>query len=580
MITKIKINSKFGSLGPEFIWENVPKFAVIAGINGAGKTKLLDFLYQDASTAFHNHIDLPASIFPRADLRGKVQYIRINHDFSILHNNSNNSNQIESRNSTIVEHLIENNINNRYEEIEKIRIVIAKQRGINVDDVVKMTREELVNAIPPDAACYIENGFNNQYIAEVFKTYHAKVNAIKVSTYGIKHSTDQEIYDQIGFPPPWDTINDLFKRYENFIYEINKPIEGLLYVPSFNDKSNSDVDNIDFGALSSGEKIIVSLILWAYNHQLGEKNKVFLLDEFDAHLNPSMTKMFIEVVKEKLVKEFGLQVIMTTHSPSTVAHVDDADLFWMERCKNIRKSSKKEIIPILSDGIMTYQEASGFLECIRKSNKKLILFTEGHTDIAHIRTAKEKLGIEDTFEIFHCGERTSGGADKLKQFLIGCPAELFKDKIIVGIFDPDQEGQMKKNFKQCDHSNIYVSKNNPNVYAILLPMPHENFRKYKTGCIEFLYSKEILNSHSILGGKRDLREINRFEEQTTQIGTPDYASMNDVWFYTIKRDNKNKFIEEIKNLEPKEFENFKKLFNLIEAVTKLPSITNEVTQAA
>jgi AAA15 family ATPase/GTPase len=51
------------------------------------------------------------------------------------------------------------------------------------------------------------------------------------------------------------------------------------------------------------------------------------VDEFDAHLNPSIAEKFIEVIQTYFVNK-GVQVIMTTHSPSTVA-------FAKEHNKNI-----------------------------------------------------------------------------------------------------------------------------------------------------------------------------------------------------------------------------------------------------
>ncbi|RDU63545.1 AAA family ATPase [Helicobacter sp. MIT 14-3879] len=41
---------------------------------------------------------------------------------------------------------------------------------------------------------------------------------------------------------------------------------------------------------------------------------ILLLDEPHSHLNPKMAKMLIEILKNIVVKKFGSQVIMTTHS--------------------------------------------------------------------------------------------------------------------------------------------------------------------------------------------------------------------------------------------------------------------------
>ena len=69
--------------------------------------------------------------------------------------------------------------------------------------------------------------------------------------------------------------------------------------------------------MSSGEKVLISLVFYLYSSQ--EKNvfpKLLLLDEPNAHLHPTMTQQFLNVVKNVLVDKFNVRVIMTTHSPS------------------------------------------------------------------------------------------------------------------------------------------------------------------------------------------------------------------------------------------------------------------------
>jgi len=576
MITKIKFLQERASLGTEFCWEDIPRFAVIAGVNGAGKTKFLDALNngikyhpRDTTVSLEYSGIIDASI---------VQYIAVNHAFGSLYNQqgatfSGSIEHMQRRQTDVAEQ-----IKNRAVTIplwEKVRGKIARQLGINAEDLYKMTMQEIVSAIPPDIVTDIENGFNNLYIGEIFKAYQEKMDYIKIENFDQQRLLDiQQIYNIIGFSPPWEVINNLFEKYE-FVYRINTPTPKTQEKPKFWDMNNPGNNNIEFGDLSSGEKIIVSLILWAYNRKLGDMNKVLLMDEFDAHLNPSMSKMFIEVIKEKLVNEYGIQVIMTTHSPSTVAHVDDEDLFWMERGKNIRKSSRSEIIPILSDGIMTYQEASSLLEIVVKSHKQIIIFTEGPTDVEHIKAARKKLNEKDIFDIFYCGNRLNGGADKLKQFLIGCPSTLFKDKKIVGIFDCDKEGlsQTEKNFSLItEKENIYRSNSDANIFAILIPPPDESFKKYQNCPIEFLYSKELIEKYGLLAEKRSIAEINKFHS-TTPMNTDDYATKNDLWYYGLNSSQKITFSDKVKDLDKEDFKNFKPLFDLIHYIDVLPLIT-------
>ena len=177
--------------------------------------------------------------------------------------------------------------------------------------------------------------------------------------------------------------------------------------------------------------------LWAYNEKLGEKNKVLLLDEFDAHLNPSLSKMLIDVIKNTLVGGFGMQVIMITHSPSTVAHVDDEDLFWMERGQPIKKSSRKEIIPILADGITTVNEEEEDLNIQYniKNHDEPFLVVEGITDKIIIEEAWGKLYqtkmpffIQPYFDCYYIINTF-----RREDIFENCP-----DKLFVGLLDFDE----------------------------------------------------------------------------------------------------------------------------------------------
>lgn len=114
--------------------------------------------------------------------------------------------------------------------------------------------------------------------------------------------------------------------------------------------------------------------------------------------------MMIEIVRDKLVGEFGIQVIMTTHSPSTVAYANDEELFWMERGRPIRQSRRAEIIPILSDGliVVTDEDAELRFSIALSEAQKTILCVEGITDkIILVEAWKRINGISALpFEVF------------------------------------------------------------------------------------------------------------------------------------------------------------------------------------
>ncbi len=115
--------------------------------------------------------------------------------------------------------------------------------------------------------------------------------------------------------------------------------------------------------LSSGEQVLLQLTLWLFSSSKeGVFPKLLLLDEPDAHLHPSMTVQFLDVVSEVLVRKHGVRVIMTTHSPSTVALAPEGSVFQMERSGNTihAVTDRAAIISVLTAGLITVSPATHF----------------------------------------------------------------------------------------------------------------------------------------------------------------------------------------------------------------------------
>lgn len=88
---------------------------------------------------------------------------------------------------------------------------------------------------------------------------------------------------------------------------------------------------VKFDDLSSGERVLFSLAFLLFNSQEAKRfPKLLLLDEPDAHLHPLMTAQLLNVLKNVLVEKYRVQIIMTTHSPSTVAISSEESVFLMD----------------------------------------------------------------------------------------------------------------------------------------------------------------------------------------------------------------------------------------------------------
>ena len=174
-------------------------------------------------------------------------------------------------------------------------------------------------------------------------------------------------------PPPWDTLREILSEMRTttgedglFDFDFSDPDNIELSMRTFQNFSFSAVmtnrttnTQYDLESLSSGEKILMTLCLLSFNQYLGRRRpKLLLLDEIDALLHPSMVRALVRTLKALFVSQ-DTKVFMTSHSPMTVATLDEADLFRVARTGGhvvVANTTKSEGINELSEGLANVDE--------------------------------------------------------------------------------------------------------------------------------------------------------------------------------------------------------------------------------
>lgn len=192
-------------------------------------------------------------------------------------------------------------------------------------------------------------------------------------------------------PPPWDALRDILSGMREaagddglFDFDFSDPDRELLSVDNFGNFSfRAAMTNRTTGAqynlasLSSGEKVLMALCLSSFNQYLGRRRpKLLLLDELDAVLHPSMIKALVSTLKSLFVRR-GTKVLMTSHSPMTVAVLDETDIFRVVRKDghvDVSRTSKSEAINELSEGLATVDAGLRIAAC---DEAKVTILTEG-----------------------------------------------------------------------------------------------------------------------------------------------------------------------------------------------------------
>lgn len=554
MITCIKLSDETHNLKP-FQIDNPPPLMVIAGANGAGKTAFLQYIYQENGKRSYKIVQMPQG----STLVDKIRYLPVGYVPGDIFRSTNNPplhiSQVRAR--EIIKYIKAGKWHDPKRDAIALKALTKLNTTIvNLDATAaafseSLTEQDLWEALPNDFALIMQDFEQNDFIAEVCLNFKQRYSDLKVKLYDTnQHLTESQIYTRLGSLPPWVEINELFQKY-GFGYRLNEPGTGIEFIPRFKKVDGSQT--IDFNSLSSGEKILVTLVLWGFNSHQGNHFSLLLLDEFDAHLNPTLAKMMMEIVSESLVKKNGLTVIMTTHSPSTVAYTDDQNLFWMEAGKPIRSATKAEIVPLLSDGFITVQpdQALGIVGRIVDKSDKPALCVEGRTDREILTTAWQKLHADtpmpfDIYDVFDC-------YFLINMFARGDIFQNYPDKVFWGLLDFDsaytnaKEKLLKQGWTdsiKTEPTQVLFSHPDKNAVLMTLPVPEE--RNHYAGAdiansylsIELLFSDSVLLPHCT---------------ETKVSGGASLLKFNDK--------KKTVFARLVQDLDENAFSNFKPLFD-------------------
>lgn len=218
-----------------------------------------------------------------------------------------------------------------------------------------------------------------QNFSQIFAAYHRAWDENKYNEFANQqHGENNPVLSKDQFDarfgePPWDFVNRLLAE-AHLYFEINRP-EGRAERPFEAKLQDKDTQvEVSFQDLSSGEKIIMSFLLCLYNASDSARHviypKILLFDEVDAPLHPSMTQDLIRVIDSVLVKDKGIKVILTTHSPATVSFSPDGSLFRLEKHpRKLAPSSRELAIQTLTSGYISVTENTRFVITEAKADR-------------------------------------------------------------------------------------------------------------------------------------------------------------------------------------------------------------------
>lgn len=607
----LKLDQRYKSLQEGFEWNDIPPFAVITGVNGVGKTQLLEvikgrsdrpdirgFIPQIAreitsSSGPENLIFSENTTQRGLSLNGLIEYVKnsdqrlvelrnLDQDVRNYQGFINNSLNQRSQTSDRVEQLqIDSNIQGYKEQIRNLQNRIINVNIFAYDEELKRIAQNLSKKVDElseeEIRQHAIDNFETLTTVDELTTFIANENLryMRRVTYLSETHQREEEDMLVAQERPFQTINRLFRQYGFDYFDMLNPFphDGKLNGEiRFKGKGGEEVD---YNSLSSGEQAIVQFVIWSYGQDFrGNRLNTMVLDEPDAHLHPSMCKMMVEIFSEMSAKKDvgggGIRIIITTHSPSTVAFTPEGSLFVMQR----EADNKRVIIPtttenaveILSDGIFTFSRAMSNFTLLSSSPKQNLVFVEGKTDVKHFTRAMQVLGYNLDVEFFDMHD-----ASTLSSFISCAPARLFNKKSLIALYDCDKEGEKGYNKgRDFDIAGVKVvtSEQCEGKSFCIKILPPAGLEKYCP--VEYLYSKDVLDSNHVLTKRNFTEYINLMGLSTSEDAkafSEEYDNESTLRPFKVNDDRKNAFSETVQQIsDPTVFEGFRPTIELIAAI--------------
>ncbi|MDQ3132688.1 MAG: hypothetical protein M3Q99_18215 [Acidobacteriota bacterium] len=248
----IQFTGKYKSI-TDFVWNDIPNFVVITGINGTGKSQLLELIY--ITLINRNGTTERVSIAGKTIQPDEVTFLKGewqldntgNVDLSSILSQSNSyygnfiSGSFQPNQEGYIRH---------YYAFQKI---LKRSGKSNPREVTKQEFDKFFPEILIEQESQL-----SQKISEVF--YNYRLSEIELQA---KHKTEEEIKNEIG-EKPWKVLREIIKE-SKLPFKINDPENNGLR-DAYQLKLTHTILNeeINFSNLSSGEKVLISLVFYLY----------------------------------------------------------------------------------------------------------------------------------------------------------------------------------------------------------------------------------------------------------------------------------------------------------------------------
>jgi ABC-type lipoprotein export system ATPase subunit len=301
-IQKVEISGLWNRF--DIIWNLNSDVNILAGVNGSGKTTILNYVYELISA--HEKPDLYSGIIKRIKLffdNGSCwlcEYINENDTIKNIEKNPHNDSDfnptigLDSNTRSIGYSGITLNELNKFNELFNVDFIDTFDNLLKQSEAVKKLSDDNVNT---------ELDWEIYHLQKNYLDYQLNISKRKDAVIDESHNIKEELkkikYPQTRF---LEIIDSLFSETGKVINRDKNQIEFLL-----GDKEIKPFQ------LSSGEKQLLIILLTVLVQD--NKPSILFMDEPEVSLHIEWQKKIIQYIREL---NPNVQVIIATHSPALI----------------------------------------------------------------------------------------------------------------------------------------------------------------------------------------------------------------------------------------------------------------------
>lgn len=602
---KIDIIGRYKSYKPNTVYNLDGDLIVLSGINGSGKSQLLNIISKTGTELIERRITqicedgktLSPDNILLLSFRDNIDLGNDFGSFSVTYkeNFAKKAWEFYSKNIKFNHDILDKGKRKKYEE----GTLIFDNKGIKNSSwrsIVRLTEliksnyggEKIFNLSQAEIESLLPSDFiwrdENDIIAQVGNLFY--IACCRRVDKQIECSRTGNKFDNTHWlkTAPWTILNQLFEELR-FKYRFKN--DYIFKTPNMEENPKLRIgDEVrSLLDLSDGEKTILKLALIALDEEISRDIALVLFDEYEAPLNPSLIESFYYVIN-KFYIEKGIQVIISTHSSATISLAPEYAQFYeifpqkdsspkIVKVDQFNYEELKKANRAFYDKIKNQEERISELERIIQFSGNMLLIEDKYDQIYKIAYLKIK-GIENITEdnleekfkencdFFIHNNFSCGG---LYHQLISSNLTLDKNSKMICLFDFDEAGYKKfedllskkennnKIFPNIEGSikeGLFAKHAQVERYALMLPIP-DRLKKYvsnktSSDCfieVETLISEEFLKDNS------------KAERRSEALP-----------FYKVKDKYKRVFWKDLLTTDKKYFEDFEPLFSQIIKIFK------------